>query len=100
MKDITIQNYTELPQAGNNTPKGTPQSPAVSFGEMLKGSLDQVTRLQHEADASIADLATGRKTDIHETMIAVEKASVSFELVMQIRNKVITAYETIMRMPV
>jgi flagellar hook-basal body complex protein FliE len=67
---------------------------------MLKGSLDRVNRLQTEADANISDLATGKQTDIHQTMIAVEKADVSFELLMQIRNKLIAAYDKIMRMPV
>ncbi len=72
----------------------------ASFGEMLNGSLERVSQLQKEADASINDLATGKQTDIHQTMIAVEKADVSFELLMQIRNKLIAAYDRIMRMPV
>jgi len=67
---------------------------------MLKGSLDQVNQLQNEADTSIDNLANGTQTDIHQTMIAVEKADVSFELLMQIRNKLIAAYDKVMRMPV
>ena len=100
MNDIKIQNQTELPVGANIAPGRTSQSPLVSFGQMLKGSMDKVNQLQHEADNSISDLATGKQTDIHQTMIAMEKASVSFELLMQIRNKVVSAYETIMRMPV
>ena len=100
MNDITIQNQTDLPAEAKIASRKTQQSPLTSFGQMLKGSMDQVNRLQHEADTSIGDLATGKQTDIHQTMIAVEKASVSFELLMQIRNKVVSAYETIMRMPV
>jgi flagellar hook-basal body complex protein FliE len=64
---------------------------------VLQQSIEQVNRLQVEADASINGLATGQQTDIHQTMIAVEKASVSFELLMQIRNKVISAYDNLMR---
>jgi flagellar basal-body rod protein FlgB len=52
------------------------------------------------ADTRITDLATGKQTDIHQTMIAVEKADVSFQLLMQIRNKLVAAYDKIMRMPV
>ena len=100
MKDITIQNHTETLVGGTPAGKQTQQIPSVSFGQMLKGSLAEVNRLQQDADASIKDLAVGKNTDIHQTMIAVEKASVSFELLMQIRNKVISAYERIMRMPV
>jgi flagellar hook-basal body complex protein FliE len=69
------------------------------FGKMLTDSLKQVNRLQVEADSSINDLATGKQLDIHRTMIAMEKASISFEMLMQIRNKVISAYDKIMRMP-
>jgi flagellar hook-basal body complex protein FliE len=43
-------------------------------------------------------LAAGKQKDIHQTMIALEKADVAFQLLMQVRNKIIAAYETIMRM--
>jgi len=68
-----------------------------SFEGLLKQSLQSVNELQHEADHAIDALATGQQTDIHNTMIAMEKADVAFKLIMQIRNKVISAYETIMR---
>jgi flagellar hook-basal body complex protein FliE len=69
----------------------------VKFGEMLQVSLDRVSQLQTAADQSVADLTTGRQSDIHSTMIAVEKAEIAFEMAMTIRNKLLTAYETIMR---
>ena len=100
MNDITTQNTTLSPQGASLPAKQTPPSGSASFGQMLKGSLDRVTQLQTEADASITNLANGTQTDIHQTMIAVEKADVSFELLMQIRNKLIAAYEQVMRMPV
>jgi flagellar hook-basal body complex protein FliE len=67
---------------------------------MLTDSFDQVRRLQHESGESIQNLVTGKQTNIHQTMIAMEKSSVAFNLLMQIRNKAIEAYEKIMRMPV
>jgi len=97
MQDITINNQLQ-PQTGQRIrEKAASQPLQTSFGELLRESISQVSRLQHEADANINDLAAGRQIDIHQTMIAVEKAEVSFELLMQIRNKVIAAYETIMR---
>jgi flagellar hook-basal body complex protein FliE len=69
----------------------------VKFGEMLQVSLDRVSQLQTAADQSVADLTTGRQSDIHSTMIAVEKAEIAFEMAMTIRNKLLTAYESIMR---
>jgi flagellar hook-basal body complex protein FliE len=97
MQDIKIQNQIQPLARPHHSINPVQASPSDSFGKALGESLDQVNRLQLEADASINDLASGRQTDIHQTMIAVEKASVSFELVMQIRNKVIAAYDKIMR---
>ena len=68
-----------------------------SFEGLLKQSLQSVNELQHKANQAIDALASGRQNDIHNTMIAMEKADVAFKLIMQIRNKVISAYETIMR---
>ena len=97
MQDIKIQNPTQSligPKLSTNQAQDTRSS---SFSNVLQQSIDQVNRLQLEAEANINDLATGKQPDIHQTMIAVEKASVSFELLMQIRNKVIAAYDKIMR---
>ena len=69
-----------------------------SFGNMLVRSLNDVNRLKLEADVAVENLATGKQKDIHDTMIALEKADVAFQLLMQIRNKIISAYETVMRM--
>jgi flagellar hook-basal body complex protein FliE len=69
----------------------------MKFGEMLQSSLDRVDQLQAAADQSIDDLTTGRSTDIHSTMIAVQKADIALEMALTIRNKLLTAYETIMR---
>ena len=71
-----------------------------SFGNMLVRSLNDVNRLKLEADVATENLATGKQKDIHATMIALEKADVAFQLLMQIRNKIISAYETVMRMQV
>lgn len=97
MQDISINNQLQSQPGLSLTGEKAAQPPKNSFGELLQQSINQVSRLEREADASINDLATGKQTDIHQTMIAVEKAEVSFELLMQIRNKVIAAYENIMR---
>jgi flagellar hook-basal body complex protein FliE len=97
MQDIKIQNQIQPIKLPQFSVDPVQQSQSSSFGNALQQSLEQVNRNQLEADASIDGLATGQKTDIHQTMIAVEKASVSFELMMQIRNKVISAYDKIMR---
>jgi len=71
-----------------------------SFASVLESSLSEVNRLQQKADASISALATGNKVGLHETMIAMEEASVSFKLMMQVRNKIVEAYQEVMRIQV
>ncbi len=74
--------------------RGRPQD----FARVLKEAIKEVNQLQLEADRAVHDLALG-KADLHTTMIALEKAEISFRLMMQIRNKIIKAYEEVMRMP-
>lgn len=79
------------------------QAPALkpaAFSDMLKSSIETVNRQQIAADDAVKNLATGRDKDIHHTMIEMEKASVSLQMVMQVRNKMIDAYQEIMRMSV
>ncbi|GIX07167.1 MAG: flagellar hook-basal body complex protein FliE [Candidatus Poribacteria bacterium] len=71
-----------------------------SFLETLEASIQEVNRLQQEADRAIQDLVTGESSDVAQTMIAVQKASLSFQLMTQVRNKIVQAYEEVMRMPV
>lgn len=76
------------------------QGNAGSFADFLEKSISDVNQLQTEADQSISNLATGKETDLHKTMIAMEKADVALQLMMQVRNKMISAYEEIARMQV
>jgi len=72
----------------------------VSFGDTLKQFVNDVNDLQFEAKESVQRLLTGEIKDAHDVMIAVEKAGMSFELMMEIRNKMIDAYNEFMRMQV
>ena len=78
------------------TPVADPQVES-GFSRMLEQTIGRVNRMQNHADAAVKDLTTGKRSDIHETMIAAEKASIAFELMLQIRNKIVGAYETVMR---
>ena len=71
-----------------------------SFADALQKSLGEVNSMQQQADAAITALATGEKVSLHETMIAMEQADVSFRLMMQVRNKIVEAYQEILRMQV
>lgn len=90
-------NGLERTLASSATPAAGPTAPSTGFAEALGDALNTVNRQYAEADQAAADLATGRSRDVHGTMIAMEKADVSFRLLMQVRNKIVSAYETIMR---
>ncbi|HNQ45428.1 MAG TPA: flagellar hook-basal body complex protein FliE [Syntrophorhabdus sp.] len=80
---------------GVNTHKGK-----TTFSEVLKDSIQKAGELEKEADQEAIKLAKMETQDIHNTMIAIEKADLTFQLMMQVRNKIISAYEEIMRMQV
>jgi flagellar hook-basal body complex protein FliE len=71
-----------------------------SFMDVLSRSVDQVNRDQVQADTAIKETVAGRNKNIHETMLAIERADSSMKLMMQVRNKVLDAYREIMRMQV
>lgn len=77
-----------------------PQNPTQGFGNLLQEMVGKVSELQGQADSSIQNLATGQGKGLHEVMLAVEKASISFQMLTQVRNKAVEAYQEIMRMPV
>ena len=69
-----------------------------SFAQTLGQVLDQLQQLQAAADASALQLATGGEVELHDVMLALEKANLGFQLSIQVRNKLIEAYQEIMRM--
>ncbi len=98
MNEVTFQKGLDALIGPEIAQKQKQDQNSVSFGNMLTRSLEEVNRLHIAADEAVEDLAAGKQKNIHETMIAMEKADVAFQLLMQVRNKIISAYETIMRM--
>ena len=72
----------------------------ASFSDALKDSIRKVGEIEKEANHEVEKLVKMETQDIHNTMIALEKADLTFQMMMQIRNKKISAYEEIMRMQV
>lgn len=73
-------------------------SGASGFLDSLKTAIGTVNDTQLEAGRAVGALMTGETQDIHRTMVALQQADVSFQLMMQIRNKLVAAYEEIQRM--
>lgn len=71
-----------------------------SFADLLSGAINNVNTLQKEADAQKTAFAAGKTDNIQDVMIAMEKADIAFQMTLQVRNKVLEAYQEIMRMPV
>ena len=71
-----------------------------TFSDTLKSSIGEVNRLQVETDGAIRELVAGNEKNVHEVMVAMEKASISLELMVQVRNKIIAAYDEIKRMQI
>lgn len=80
--------------------RGVSEGQATSFKEAFQRYLNQANGLQQEADKAMHDIVTGKMDNLHELIVAISEADLSFRLMMQIRNKLVEAYKEIMRMQV
>jgi flagellar hook-basal body complex protein FliE len=83
---------------GPELAKDDPAPDAGKFGNFLQSAFNKVNELQLEGDEAVRQMVSGENTDIHNTMITLQKAEVSFELMMQVRNKIVAAYDQIKNM--
>ena len=96
--DVKLKGLT--PESFLKVSEGVSSSNSPNFSDMLAKSILEVNDLQKEANHAVEKLATGKSKNIHETMLAVEKADIAFKTMNQVRQKVIDAYKEIMRMQV
>jgi flagellar hook-basal body complex protein FliE len=76
--------------------KECPQGPdRPGFKQVLDDQISQVNRLQNDAKVAVEDLASGRRDDVESVMTATLKADMAFRMLLQVRNKVMEAYEEI-----
>jgi flagellar hook-basal body complex protein FliE len=88
------------------TPASVPIAPIVpaaetsgsAFRDVLSGAIQNVESFRQNASASVERLLSGEGEELHSTIIATQQAELSFELFQQVRNKVVSAYQEIMRM--
>jgi flagellar hook-basal body complex protein FliE len=73
-------------------------SDGSGFREVLHDAMDDIQQLESQAQTKVEGVLEGNGTDVHSALIAVEKADLSFQLMMQVRNKIVSAYEEISRM--
>jgi flagellar hook-basal body complex protein FliE len=96
MADFSVYNNIQrtFPQP-TATPKADPEA-GGGFGNFLKDAIDQVNGLEKSSSGELEKFLD-EKSDLHSVMIALEKADLSFQVMMQVRNKIVSAYQEIMK---
>lgn len=90
--------------AGSSAPLATAFAGASAtaaptpFSDLLTDAVGQVNQLEAQAHAAVAGLMTGSGVDVHQAMIATQKASMAFELALAVRNKAVQAYQSVIGM--
>ena len=101
MTDLPIQPLAPQPGGMSDRPGQAPGSvDGKSFRDFLSGSLDEVNRVQMEAQTKMNQFATGETTNQAEVIAAVRQAELAFQLMTEVRNKLIDAYQEVLRMRV
>jgi len=78
-------------------PVSQPSEPAP-FSDLLTDAVGQVNQLQSQANSAVTGLMSGTGVDVHQAMIATQKASMAFELTLAVRNKAVQAYQQVVGM--
>lgn len=98
---MNIQALTPaLPVSAENKVAAGTLNTDEGFGGAIKDAIESIDSTQKQADSEVAKAVTGESTDIHKTIIALQTADLKFQLGLQVRNKLVGAYEEIMRMQV
>ncbi len=86
----TVPTSPTMPNAGGDEGGG--------FGSVLHQAINKVGELNDASDRQVSEMMQGDKQDLHNVMIAVEKADVAFQLMMQVRNKILNAYQEVSKL--
>lgn len=87
-----------LPQSAVNSKDSVKKlSDDGEFSKMLKKSIDELNQVQETSDRALADMASGQLKDLHQAAIAIGKAETSMKLMLEVRNKALSAYKEILR---
>jgi flagellar hook-basal body complex protein FliE len=80
-------------------PSAAPSKTAGAFQDVLSNAIRDVEAFGQNASASVERFLSGEGEELHSTILATQRAELSFDLFLQMRNKVVSAYQEIMRMP-
>ena len=100
MDPITFNPITsDIPISLGGRPTGADDE-KTKFGALLKDAISTVNDLQQQSDLEIQKIMTGESDELHTAVVAMQKADLSFQMMMQVRNKIVQAYQEVLRMPV
>lgn len=99
MADLLNKIGTILP---SELQKGSSAAPVAdtggeSFSDILKKTINETNELQVQGEKAATDIATGQVKDLHQAAIAIDKAETSMKLILEVRNKAVSAYKEILR---
>jgi flagellar hook-basal body complex protein FliE len=95
---LNVASTTPLQQIHTTKPVKTPYEAQQSFANVLKNAINEVNDYQIQSDQMTNKLIRGENVELHDVMIAAQKASITLNATVEVRNKVIDAYQEIMRM--
>jgi flagellar hook-basal body complex protein FliE len=95
---MAINGVTSLQPSMGAGIKPAPVSVEKGFGDLMDNLVQKVDGMQKSADASVVDVVSGKETDIHQVAVKVQEAGVAFDLMLGVRNRLMDAYQELMRM--
>jgi flagellar hook-basal body complex protein FliE len=95
----SFQPIQNLPLPESIAPVTAGASGSDAFSSILQQSIQNVSQLQSGADTAINQFVSGEQDDPHTTMLAVQRSSLAFDMFVQVRNKIVQAYQEVMKMP-
>ena len=98
MSDLPIKNIGSIGSIGTSGSKQVEGGSGKGFETVINEAMNKVSQVQDDVGKAVSELATGG--DISEAVLAIEKADMSFQLMVEIRNKLLGTYEEVMRMTV
>ncbi|MDR0311844.1 MAG: flagellar hook-basal body complex protein FliE [Acidobacteriota bacterium] len=91
---------SDLPLSLGSKPAGVNEEEKTRFGALLKDAISTVNDLSQQSDLEIRKIMTGESDELHTAVVAMQRADLSFQMMMQVRNKILQAYQEVLRMPV
>ena len=99
MDDLQVRRIFSFPGEKASSGRLEAQNIVGDFQKILKSSIEEVDGLAKEANHNVQEMVAGRM-DVHQAMVSLEKVNMSFRLMVQVRNKMMAAYDEIMKMQV